>query len=219
MIPQNTLTALNNFALEQDKSYPPIFVGRKDIIDSIHGMSGLVYNKYKNHDFQPAPTQVVCGAPGAGKTSLLLHLQKPAAWRDLNNIYRTPSPDPLVLYLADPDRLMDVNSFCLKLQNCLVEGMSDSSSSRTTTTESSNGIRSFANRRYVVDSHNEYYDPLEELLRECPINWNRPLIIAIDEFQNMSLAWKKKKTKVQISMSELFALYMMEAITSPSCWY
>ena len=43
MIPQDTLKALNAFVFSQDKSYPPTFVGRKDIIKTIRDVSELVY--------------------------------------------------------------------------------------------------------------------------------------------------------------------------------
>ena len=114
-----TLDALNNFVLERDKSYPPTFVGRKDVINTIRDMSELVYMKYKNDSFQPAATQLVHGAPGAGKSSLLMHLQKAVAWKDFKDIYGTSRPDPLVLYLAGPEGFTDLNSFGHELKTCL----------------------------------------------------------------------------------------------------
>ena len=66
MLPPETIEALKQFVLEQDKSYPPTFVGRKDIIKTIRDTSELVYMKYKNDSFQHAATQLVHGAPGLG---------------------------------------------------------------------------------------------------------------------------------------------------------
>ena len=196
MLPPETIEALKQFVLERDKSYPPTFVGRKDIIKTIRDTSELVYKKYKNDSFQPAATQLVHGAPGAGKSSLLLHLQKSVAWKDFKDIYGTSRPDPLVLYLAGPARFTDLNSFGHDLQTCLTDGHRDSlSTSKKTIIEGSAGIGSIGKVGRAIESHNEFYDPIEAITRDGSINWNRPLIIAIDEFQNIRGDWNKKENQ------------------------
>ena len=200
MIPPKALEALKNFGLEQDKSYHPTFVGRKDVINTIRDMSELVYKKYKNDSFQPATTQLVHGAPGAGKSSLLMHLQKAVAWKDFKDICSTSRPDPLVLYLAGPASFMDLNSFGHELKTCLTEGHRRSLSTfKKTIAEGSAGIGSLIKFGRAVESHNEFHDPIEAIIRDRSIKWNRPLIIAIDEFQNMRGHWNKEEE-------------------SPSCW-
>ena len=196
MIPPKSLEALKQFVLEQDKKYPPTFVGRKDIIKTIRDTSELVYMEYKNNTFQPAATQLVHGAPGAGKSSLLMHLQKAVAWKDFKDIDGTSRPDPLVLYLAGPDRFMNLNSFGHELKTCLTGKQRDSlSTSRKTITEGSAGIGSIGKVGRAVEFHNEYHDPIEAIIRDGSINWNRPLIIAIDEFQNIRGDWNKNENK------------------------
>ena len=196
MLPPETIEALKNFISDQDKKYPPTFVGRKDIIKTIRDMSELVYMKYKNDSFQPAATQLVHGAPGAGKSSLLQHLQKAVAWKDFKDIYGTSRPDPLVLYLAGPARFTDLNSFGHELKTCLTDGHRRSLSTiKKTITEGSAGIGSYIKFGRAVESHNEFHDPIEAIIRDRSIKWNRPLIIAIDEFQNIRGDWNKKENQ------------------------
>ena len=196
MLPQKTIEALKDFVLERDKSYPPTFVGRKDIIKTIRDTSELVYKKYKNDSFQPAATQLVHGAPGAGKSSLLMHLQKAVAWKDFKDISGTSRPDPLVFYLTGPASFMDLNSFGHDLKTCLTEGHRGSlSTSSKTITEGSAGIGSIVKGSHAVESHNEYHDPIEAIIRDRSIKWNRPLIIAIDEFQNIRGDWNKNENQ------------------------
>ena len=178
MLNQKTLAALKKFALEQDNKFPATFVGRKDIIQNIHDLSGLVYREYKNQSFQPAATQLIHGAPGAGKSSLLMHLQKAEAWKDSNNFFGASQPDPSVLYLKGPEEFMDLNLFGHTLQTFLTEG--------------SAGIGSFGKVGRAVEIYNEYYDPIDPIIRDNSIKWNRPLIIAIDEFQNIGRDWNRK---------------------------
>ena len=197
MLPPKTIEALKQFILDQDKSYPPTFVGRKDVITTIRNMSENVYKKYKNDSFQPAATQLVHGAPGAGKSSLLMHLQKAVAWKDFKDIYGTSQPDPLVLYLAGPARFTDLNSFGHELKTCLTDGHRRSLSTiKKTITEGSAGIGSYIKFGRAVESHNEFHDPIEAIIRDRSIIWNRPLIIAIDEFQNIRGDWNKKENQV-----------------------
>ena len=196
MLPPETIEALKKFVLERDKKYPPTFVGRKDIINTIRDTAELVYMEYKNDSFQPATTQLVHGAPGAGKSSLLMHLQKARAWKDFKDIYGTSRPDPLVLYLAGPAGFTDLNSFGHDLQTCLTGRQSRTLSTFSKTiTDLSTGIGSFIKGSHAFESHNEYHDPVQAIIRDRSIKWNRPLIIAIDEFQNIRGHWNKEENQ------------------------
>ena len=64
---------LKNFVIAGEKSYPPVFVGRKPILDEIFQKSILGFEQ------GTAPSgnaRIIQGAPGAGKTSILLELER-----------------------------------------------------------------------------------------------------------------------------------------------
>ena len=193
MLSKKTLAKLYQFVIEKDRTYPRTFVGRKDVVNAIRDKSELVYKEYQNQSSQFATTQFVLGPQGAGKSSLLLHLQKAAAWKDFKNISGTSRPDPLVFYLAGPYGFMDLRSFGRALRTFLKECQRDSlSTSSKTITEGSAEIGSFVNGSHADDSFGKYKDPIEIITRDSSINWNRPLIIAIDEFHNIDGYWNKK---------------------------
>ena len=75
--------ALTKFAREGRRAQPPVFVGRDAVIEDISAAAELAYEKWSSGSIDakdPGLTRLVQGAPGAGKTALLRHLQE--RWQD-----------------------------------------------------------------------------------------------------------------------------------------
>jgi len=72
-------TALQEFLVQTQGEPPPVFVGRDDILSKIEAEVRLAWKgpNAARHG-RPKKTQVVLGAPGAGKTSLLHELRRRA---------------------------------------------------------------------------------------------------------------------------------------------
>jgi len=65
--------ALRRFVIAGEKSSPPVFVGREDILTEILQKSSL---GFEQGTAPPGNTRIIQGAPGAGKTSILLELER-----------------------------------------------------------------------------------------------------------------------------------------------
>ncbi|MCY4261540.1 MAG: ATP-binding protein [Rhodobacteraceae bacterium] len=65
--------ALKRFVIAGEKSYPPVFVGREDILTEILRKASL---GFEQGTAPPGNTRIIQGAPGAGKTSILLELER-----------------------------------------------------------------------------------------------------------------------------------------------
>ena len=75
-------SALTKFASEGRRAQPPVFVGRDAVIEDISKAAELAYDKWSSGGIDakdPGLTRLVQGAPGAGKTAMLRHLQE--RWR------------------------------------------------------------------------------------------------------------------------------------------
>ncbi|MCY4186776.1 MAG: hypothetical protein OXC82_05400 [Rhodobacteraceae bacterium] len=66
---------LREFVVIGDKSPPPVFVGREDILQDIEATAGRIWKGPESlvHG-NPGETRVVQGAPGAGKSSIIVEL-------------------------------------------------------------------------------------------------------------------------------------------------
>lgn len=200
VISPKNLDALSQFAKREDKNYPPVFVERTNmrggnILVHIKDICDFVYDDYTKGKTFAAATRIIHGAPGCGKSTLLMHLGKQNAWKNCKwkdtNVH-----DPLVLYLSTADDFMNLNSFGHALQTCITRGQSHSrSTSKTTQTGGSLGFDPIAKGHHTVEHHTHYDDPVDALACDGSINWNRPLIIAIDEFQTMGGNWNGKKNE------------------------
>lgn len=196
VISPKNLDALSQFAKRGDKNYPPVFVERTDIQDNnilkdIKSICDIVYEDFTRGEIFAAPTRIIHGAPGCGKSSLLMHVGKQSAWKNYEN---ANTPDPLVLYLPGADSFMDLNSFGHMLRERLTHGQSHSlSTSQSTRTKVSGAIPTVIKGSCEVEHRTDYDDPVEAIVWDGLVNWNRPLIVAIDEFQTMDGYFDKKR--------------------------
>ncbi len=65
---------LRAFVDSGDKSPPPVFVGRADVLEDIEGKADLAWKGAAAHGI-PGLTRIIQGAPGAGKSSILAELK------------------------------------------------------------------------------------------------------------------------------------------------
>ncbi|MDD9962279.1 MAG: AAA family ATPase [Gammaproteobacteria bacterium] len=100
--------ALSKFARLGARAQPPVFVGRKAVIEDIKDTAGLAYEMWLSGAVDaedPGLTRLVQGAPGVGKTALLRRLRE--MWGP-----NEPSADnPICLSLtidalSDPNKLL-----------------------------------------------------------------------------------------------------------------
>ena len=66
--------ALVTFAQRGEKSAPPVFIGRQEILDDIIQRADVGWQNHQSGE--PGNTLVIQGAPGAGKSSIIAELQK-----------------------------------------------------------------------------------------------------------------------------------------------
>ena len=68
--------ALRNYVGDQARQVPPVFVGRQLAVEDIEKTAQVTLRNWREGKRFPGLTRVVQGAPGAGKSSLLAHLEK-----------------------------------------------------------------------------------------------------------------------------------------------
>lgn len=73
---------IQDFIKRGEKSQPPVFVGRKNVLDDIETVGGLMSNnRTSGMHGVPGMTRIIQGAPGAGKSSVLAELAKRSVGR------------------------------------------------------------------------------------------------------------------------------------------
>ncbi len=68
--------ALRDYVAGEAREAPPVFAGRRGVIADIEETAATTFARWRDGRRFPGLTRVVQGAPGAGKSSLLAHLQK-----------------------------------------------------------------------------------------------------------------------------------------------
>ncbi|MCY4541169.1 MAG: hypothetical protein OXB95_02050, partial [Rhodobacteraceae bacterium] len=94
---------LQTFIDREDRSVPPYFAGRRDILADIEARLELMWKRRKGKEPQASGmTRILYGAPGAGKSSTLMHLKRKwdAAAKDRKFA-------PRMLYLPSPGGFKD----------------------------------------------------------------------------------------------------------------
>ncbi|MCY4153411.1 MAG: hypothetical protein OXE94_14415 [Aestuariivita sp.] len=176
---------LHDFVHMREKSLPPVFVGRRDIINECLTIAQKT-GQHKNGI--PGNTTVIQGAPGAGKTSVLGIIQQRASTvgarvvRVGNNAVEHDLPDVLKAIAC-------AGSYDHAHWNALWERF---------------GI-TWA-RRIVGDGALEIhsYDSLRTLQKHiAPEIWTAPVIVAIDEVQRFQNAEAEARPHIQRFLQEI----------------
>ena len=179
-----------------DKDPPPYFAGRRHIISDIEDACNSSWTRFEDDKPQPkAATRVIYGAPGAGKTSTLKFLEN----RWLHNSYVTPnadgtirrSPTPLMLFLEDCSALLSPGWICEQLANLLASGKGDSLySSKNQSVRPGGyigaGLPDDESKSERTVQSSDTIAELNAMLKAIPPHsWTRPLVIGVDEAQNL----------------------------------
>ncbi len=111
--------ALTEYAGEGARTQPPVFVGRDAVIKDIEFTARLSYEKWRSDGVDandPGLTRLVQGAPGAGKTALLRHMQ--GLWT--NDVGKPGRPIGLRIGVND---LSDAQALREAVENALPRGL------------------------------------------------------------------------------------------------
>lgn len=193
------LEKLRYFIKEGDKNTPPEFIGREKITEDIEEIADSCYKKFKQRDVQRATTRIIEGAPGCGKTSLLAQLrrnweaptrsEKPFFFCRQSRKKRTP----LILEISEAGWLNNHTDFAKALVGILDKRKSVRVGEMTSKNSGNifgTGFGFLSGKVTLSRSSerfNEIADPMQEVLRLVkPQKWKRPVVVAIDEFQNIS---------------------------------
>ncbi len=188
---------LEEFIDDGDKDTPPYFAGRKKVLSDIEDVCAQSWGRHIGGKGQrEATTQVIYGAPGAGKTSTLKYLKdcwkgKSYATPDASGAVR-PQPVPVVHLLKASSPLDDPKDFCRNLANVLAPGSGSVLLDAVSRTE-----RMGAEVKAVIagakgEAETTRHSPapaaaLATVLKAVPPEqWIGPLVIAVDETQNLA---------------------------------
>ena len=181
--------ALVTFAQRGEKSAPPVFMGRQEILDDIIQRADVGWQNHQSGE--PGNTLVIQGAPGAGKSSILAELEKninkgedeKTRWLQdeprILKLSNSEARDPeLVLgrlaHLVDQKKARDLMAEKSKFWNASIRaglpemGVEVSRSSQTTSKAPSATLSLF-----------------QKWLDYNQLTLKGPIIIAIDEAQNL----------------------------------
>ncbi|MYF54764.1 hypothetical protein F4225_03135 [Candidatus Poribacteria bacterium] len=177
---------LQDFVDSGDKSPPPVFVGREDILRDIEATARRIRKEYiATGQGNPGETRIIQGAPGAGKSSVIAELR--------NRSINSPAPQsPLVLSLnssriSRPEnilvplaRLVNANradEFLARINETLVAG----GSVGTSGTKVEGRVESSMTRLDPDPNLTEFEEWVLNLPEDQGIKG--PIIVAIDEAQ------------------------------------
>ena len=185
------LEELRKFIIQEDRSVPPHYAGREDVLANIEDICSMLWSEHGAGESRSrGMTRVIFGAPGAGKSSTLYHLER--TWLDGKWCSSRTGPPPLMLYLGDPSTFADPAMLTERLDGLLSE---HTGSVLTGVARKGRELR----RRLLAfqtplggvsigeAGREGSDDPLARALkRHSPVGWSRPLVMAIDEFQTIS---------------------------------
>ncbi len=189
---------LKHYIRFKDKNTPPYFAGRKKVLSDIEDACELSWEMHRAKGAgQPeATTRVIYGAPGAGKTSTLTYLKdcwkgKSYATADESGAAR-PQPAPRVYLLQSDSPLDDPEDFCRKLANVLAPGSGSALLDAVSRTERMGTDLNLGVIKAEGETETTRHSPapaaaLATVLKVLPPEqWSGPLVIAVDETQNLA---------------------------------
>ena len=155
------------------RSTPPYYAGRTEILSNIEDACTSIWRCHQRQVAQTkGKTRLIYGAPGAGKSSTLMHLrdvwcQDRFATSDRDGSART-GPTPVMMYICDGTFFNSIERFCDLLVNTVAPERSEKFSRLIRKSGGTiMGLRAVA-----------------RVLR--PNDWTRPVVICIDEAQKIA---------------------------------
>lgn len=174
---------LQHFVDRGSKSYPPVFVGRKALLNEILTISRTTGVEGAGI---PGNTTVIQGAPGAGKSSVLSYLTR-------FNTHR-PETGPKVLHISSVELEENFSDVLLAIGAL---GRTRKSRLKEIALEGARGLGGLAllDVAGLIDFN---IQNVKNVFRECAIqnigslhkafpvkDWKTPVIVAVDEAQNL----------------------------------
>ena len=181
----------------RDRTPPPYFAGRKDILKDIESTCTAIWQLHENRGFQRlAPTRLIYGAPGAGKSSTLAHLQDEwLAGRHVTTLAdgsARSAPVPVMLNSKDGHIFNRLDSFCKELVDLVAPGEGQGIFNKVINTLRKSGSAHLSLVKGQIEqertTEQEIVDAnLYELSKLLPAEkWTRPVVIGVDEAQNLT---------------------------------
>ena len=175
------LEGLKDFIDERDRNRTRFFVGRAKQIADVEGTCDLAFRRFREGSALAGTTLLMQGAPGAGKTALLKHLED--RWS------RRAPAQPRAL-IVDRQRLASPAALAFDIAECLDPAKARLFRQTMTSGRQANlglvpagvaGTRTTATAPPTAD--------FSELRRMFPTEaWERPLCLMVDEIQNLEPA-------------------------------
>ncbi|MXX88728.1 MAG: ATP-binding protein [Boseongicola sp. SB0677_bin_26] len=172
------LEGLNRFAKAGDRDAPPYFAGRQEVLEDIEHAAGECWRAWQDsRRTTPGATRVIQGAPDAGKSSLLMHLER--SWSGPGG------GAPAMLLLRDPTDFMNGKAFAERLVNMLRPGRGKEIRTEISKSWQLQGRVPGVGGQLGEESRTGIPDdPINAVLAHVPgETWTSPVVIAIDEFQ------------------------------------
>ncbi len=170
------IEGLREFIEARDRSDPPYFAGRKEVIADIETICRTMWQRHTAGAPQhKGMTRIIHGAPGAGKTSVLGHLA-----------CRRNDGEPRIVNMPGPDSLESGDELAALLAGALKAGLDKTvlqQYNRHMQLQLGIGGTHVQHGREVSDPRQP--DPVRSVLAHHPVKkWQYPVVLAIDEFQN-----------------------------------
>ena len=181
---RNHLDPLEQFAGATDREHPPVFVGRQEIIQTIRNdLQRRIQNwragKKRAWD---SGTFLLQGAPGAGKTALLFHLEETLPKQVHGNLQLKKG---IRICKPDLEDLPDKNAYRKKLAEALLPGSREKMETREQTRKAG-GITAHLFRLGLHKQHEKNILTWETFLDQSKEDPSRlhPVLLCVDEIQN-----------------------------------
>ncbi len=180
-----------------DRNPPPYFAGRRDILSEIEKTCISIWQRHESNARQlHGLTRIIYGAPGAGKSSTLENLQHLWSLDFYATIDRTDStlqePTPVMLYSADSQIFDSLELFCKEI---IKIAASDTDVNRFAASSETIRKRADVNLSLIkggIESERTTQfsnadSGVQAVLNVLStIQWTRPVVIGIDESQNLT---------------------------------
>ncbi|MCY3879028.1 MAG: ATP-binding protein [Rhodobacteraceae bacterium] len=177
---------LEKFIESSEGKDPPVFAGRQDELDALSHAAGSTWSLAREVGSRGLSkrTRIIHGAPGAGKSSLLSELAR--------RLHASPAEtgQPRLLYTTSSAVSEDTSDILAQLEN-LARLDTDSWNQRLKRVAShfnfSAGAGPFGVGFNPMDATHGRPRTVSELKTRLPADrWQAPVVLAIDEFQNIT---------------------------------
>ncbi len=175
------IEGLREFIEARDRSYPPYFAGRKDVIADIKTVCRTMWQRHTAGAPQDkGMTRIIHGAPGAGKTSLLGHLER--QWGGS----RTGTP-PRLLRLVEDTVVSHAEAFHEALIRVVSPELAGKLYAQPGSRVSGGGVQVLGTGGHIsVQRAPPMIRPRSLMdLSGLVERWDSPVVVAIDEAQNI----------------------------------